>query len=66
MNLLERSINNTKKIQSAITYIQILQSDLQRGLVSEVDATIKLTKYRMELDVLVKEMRAIQKELDVK
>ena len=66
MNLLERSINNTKKIQSAITYIQILQSDLQRGLVSEVDATIKLAKYRMELDVLVKEMRAIQKELDVK
>ena len=66
MDLLERSINNTKKIQSAITYIQILQSDLQRGLVSEVDATIKLTKYRMELDVLVKEMRAIQKELDVK
>ena len=66
MDLLERSINNTKKIQSAITYIQILQSDLQRGLVSEVDATIKLAKYRMELDVLVKEMRAIQKELDVK
>ena len=66
MNLLERSINNTKKIQSAIAYIQILQSDLQRGLVSEVDATIKLAKYRMELDVLVKEMRAIQKELDVK
>ena len=66
MNLLERSINNTKKIQSVITYIQILQSDLQRGLVSEVDATIKLAQYRMELDVLVKEMRAIQKELDVK
>ena len=66
MDLLERSINNTKKIQSAITYIQILQSDLQRGLVSEVDATIKLTKYRMELDVLVKEMRAIQKALDTK
>ena len=66
MDLLERSINNTKKIQSAITYIQILQSDLQRGLVSEVDATIKLAKYRMELDVLVKEMRAIQKALDTK
>ena len=41
-------------------------SDVKNGIIDDVTATVLAAKYRMELDVLVKEMQSIQKALDTK